>query len=470
MKSGNGAGVKAGIPKRVNARWMDLLLKSLKCREKRLPKGMLERYLLGKMSRRETLLQSAEKFGTPQYFFDEPALTTQVERFNRVFSRHLTRYRGFYAVKSNTFPGVCKRVVEAGMGLDVSSGFELSMALFTGCGKILFTGPAKTDEELTLAIQNRSKVTILLDSHSELQRLSVLMKRGGKKRYPTPLKMGIRVRPKQESLWNKFGVPLRELSGFMKKAMEVKGVEPCGIQFHTSWNLGPEAQVSMIREIGSHIHLRVPRDLWKTLKFIDIGGGYWPEEGEWLNPQNTFKGQLLSLVDPASLIRRKRYFKEAKPIDHFAREIAEELARQGSPMKDLEVWTEPGRWISTPSMHVLLRVVDKKNSRTAITDGGTNLLGWERPLAEFIPVINLTHPSLREHPSRVFGSLCTPHDVWGTSIFGEGIEEGDVLLIPDQGAYTYSLRQSFIKPRARVIRYDGKLLEEAAAEEKAPLI
>jgi len=29
---------------------------------------------------------------------------------------------------------------------------------------------------------------------------------------------------------------------------------------------------------------------------------------------------------------------------------------------------------------------------------------------------------------------------------GEGIEPGDILMIPTQGAYTYSLRQNFIKP------------------------
>ncbi len=116
-------------------------------------------------------------------------------------------------------------------------------------------------------------------------------------------------------------------------------------------------------------------------------------------------------------------------------------------------------------MHILLRVLDKKGSRTVITDGGTNLLGWERPLAEFIPVINLSKPSFREETTRVFGSLCTPYDIWGYSLFGEGICAGDILVIPDQGAYTYSLRQSFIKPRARVIRFDGMALEEVEKEE-----
>jgi diaminopimelate decarboxylase len=51
----------------------------------------------------------------------------------------------------------------------------------------------------------------------------------------------------------------------------------------------------------------------------------------------------------------------------------------------------------------------------------------------------------------VLGSLCTPHDVWGYGYFGEDIQIGDVLLIPCQGAYTYSLRQHFIKPIPKVV-------------------
>jgi diaminopimelate decarboxylase len=132
----------------------------------------------------------------------------------------------------------------------------------------------------------------------------------------------------------------------------------------------------------------------------------------------------------------------------------------------LEIWAEPGRWISTPAMHILLTVIDKKTAATCITDGGTNLLGWERPLAEFVPLINLSKPDPTERRAMVYGSLCTPMDVWGESFFGEGLEEGDVLLVPDQGAYTYSLRQSFIKPRSRVIHYDGKHLRETEGQEE----
>ena len=83
---------------------------------------------------------------------------------------------------------------------------------------------------------------------------------------------------------------------------------------------------------------------------------------------------------------------------------------------------------------------------------------------EFIPIINLTRNSSKEREAKIFGPLCTPDDVWGYSVFGIDISPGDILLIPDQGAYTYSLSQIFIKPIARVIRYNGNRLEELQKE------
>jgi len=89
----------------------------------------------------------------------------------------------------------------------------------------------------------------------------------------------------------------------------------------------------------------------------------------------------------------------------------------------------------------------------AVTDGGTNALGWERYESDYFPVLNLTRPSMTEKQCMVLGSLCTPHDVWGYAYWGETIKEGDILMIPTQGAYTYSLRQQFIKDLPGVIVY-----------------
>jgi diaminopimelate decarboxylase len=228
--------------------------------------------------------------------------------------------------------------------------------------------------------------------------------------------------------------------------------------------MGPEAQVKMIERVGACVKA-LPESSQRRLKFLDVGGGYWPERGEWLNPQNTISGKLLQILDPDFEFKPSHYYHPARPLEIFSREISAALRSQGTPLSRLEIFMEPGRWISTPAMHVLIKVVDKKEATVAIADGGINLLGWERPLFEFTPLLNLTRPSLRKFPIRVFGNLCTPLDIWGTSLFGEGVENGDILLVPDQGSYTYSLRQSFIKPIARVVSFDGRTLSEAKPEE-----
>ena len=437
-------------------------LKLLKNREKILPPSLLQVYVQSMLEKRPFLLESVTRFGTPQYVFDEPALEKFLSTFHAVFSRHLDRFRIFYAVKSNPYPELCKHVADRGHGLDVSSGQELSMALSLGCRSILFSGPGKTDPELTLAVQNRDRVTLLMDSAGELESVSRLLQDSDMG--DLALKVGFRLTGRHHGAWGKFGVPPEQLDKLFSQALSVKGLDPQGIQFHTSWNLGPEAQVKMIETVGACIR-ELPEVSRRRLKFLDIGGGYWPERGEWLNPQNTWKGRLLQVVDPEFPLAPRHYYSPAKPLEAFAREISRALLSQGKPLADLEIFMEPGRWISTPAMHVLLRVIDKKDATVVIADGGINLLGWERPLSEFTPLLNLTRPSLREFPVSVFGPLCTPLDIWGRTLFGEGVEKGDVLLVPDQGSYTYSLRQSFIKPIARVVRFDGGSLSEAQPEQ-----
>jgi len=439
-----------------------LFSKLLSSRAPRLPQDLLQGYVDFLLKKRDVLLESASRFTTPQYVFDEPALAQSLSTFHATFSRHLGRFRIYYAVKSNSFPGLCKHVSDTGHGLDVSSGVELTMALSLGCRNILFSGPGKTDSELNLAVQNRDKVSVLIDSAGEMERVAKRVQETDLG--DIPLKVGFRLRGLHHGIWGKFGVPPERFPELFTRALSVKNLDPQGIQFHTSWNMGPEAQVKMIERVGACLK-SIPEASRSRLQFLDIGGGYWPERGEWLNPQNTVSGKILQALEPDFQFEPRHYYHPAKPLDTFAREIAGTLRSQGKPLSDLEIFMEPGRWLSTPAMHVLLKVIDKKEATVVIADGGINLLGWERPLFEFIPLINLTRPSLREFSVRVFGNLCTPLDIWGTTLFGEGVENGDILLVPDQGAYTYSLRQSFIKPIARVVRFDGTSLSEAQPEQ-----
>ncbi len=373
---------------------------------------------------------------TPLYLFDGRALEERCRVFLDTFRWHLPYFEAFFAMKCSNHPWVLQEVVKAGLGLDVSSGLELESALAADCRKVLFSGPGKTEPELKLAAKNAESVTVLLDSFGELERLDRAALRVG-----TVVRAGVRITARDDGLWRKFGIPLDDLDTFLKQAPQCSGVHLCGLQFHTSWNLTPEAQTGFIARLGEALG-KMNYRLVENLEFIDIGGGYWPEEGEWLLDTDSVS---IGLVPGRHLI-------PAVPIRDFAREITCALKEHVFPIRELAVYAEPGRWIADRSMHIAVTVIDRKADDLVIVDGGTNIVGWERYEHDYVPVINLTRPSLTERPCLIAGALCTPHDIWGWSFFGERIEPGDVLLLPNQGAYTWSLRQEFIKPLAKVVR------------------
>ena len=357
------------------------------------------------------------------------------------FKAFLTEIRIYYAVKSNNHPAVARTFVEAGLGLDVSSGRELQLALDCGATDIVFSGPGKTMDELTLAVANHERVTVLIDSFGELERLDAVASKA-----KAFIRAGVRLTTDERALWAKFGIPSAKLPEFWATAAKSRMVLLRGLQFHTSWNLDPGNHVTFIHRLGQTLQ-KLDEAARAGIDFIDIGGGFWPEEGEWLlrpdgeplNPDAETKGALDHFRKPAST------------IEEFADRIGRAVRREILPLVDCHICAEPGRWLSHDAMHLLLTVVDKKKSSLAITDAGTNAVGWERFETDYFPVINLSRPGLDEHPCRVLGSLCTPHDVWGYSYHGEDIQPGDILLIPNQGAYTYSLRQDFIKPLPKVV-------------------
>lgn len=404
---------------------------------KRLPvleKNRLQHFVQEYFERKEIFLDLVEKFGSPIYVVDPEVIRQKAHAFRQAFSSRLPNTRFYYAVKSNNMPYLSKIILDQGFGLDISSGMELAMALSIEAEDIIFSGPGKTVDELSLALSWGDKVTLLLDSPGELSRLSSLARER-----ELPLSVGIRLNSNPDGLWRKFGVMPDALNGMLKTIQSHPFLTFKGFQFHSSWNLTPERQVDFIALLGTIIENISPA-FRQDCEFIDIGGGYWPPQGEWLV---TPDDPLCHRWDPGAT------------IDIFADAIASAIETHITPRVNASICFEPGRWICNDAVHLIMQVVDKKEDRLVITDAGTNTVGWERFETDYFPVLNLTRPALEEFPCHVLGSLCTPHDVWGYACFGQGIEEEDILMIPTQGAYTYSLKQSFIKPLPKVVSLEN---------------
>ena len=392
------------------------------------------------LARRETFLDLAATHGSPLYVLEPQTLRDRAHRLIQAFAQELPQSRIHYAVKSNHHPTVVRTLVEAGLGLDVSSGAELELALESGATDIVFSGPGKTDGELRLAVDHRDRTTVLLDSFSELQRLErVAASRS------SAMRSGARLTVDERGGWRKFGVPLASLADLLTASDGCPHVRVCGLQFHCSWNRDAARQVNFITRLGRTLG-RLPDEQRSCIEFVDVGGGFWPAQGEWLQRAATPEGRLRRAVMPDEISDPGSFCLPAATIEQFASRIGEACRQHLFGHVRCAIWLEPGRWLCHDAMHLLVTVIDKKADDLVITDAGTNAVGWERFEYDYFPVVNLTRPGLTERPCHVMGSLCTPHDLWGYTLHGDGIEEGDVLLVPTQGAYTYSLRQPFIKP------------------------
>ncbi len=413
-----------------------------------LDRAELEVFVDSFLQRRAVFLEAHRRHGSPLYVLETQVLRDRAEQVLSAFRQELPAVRVYYAVKSNNCPLIARTLVEAGVGLDVSSGSELELALDCGAQDILFSGPGKTRPELSLAVAHRDCVTVLLDSFAELERLEWIAAKA-----EAAIRAGVRLTTNERGLWRKFGIPLADLPGFFARAEECPHVLVGGLQFHTSWNMDPGAQVAFLERLGAALR-NLPAEHRAQLEFLDIGGGFWPPQGEWLQPAGTPEGKLREAIRPESeptppSLTHHRF--PAKPLDEFARDIAAALHAHVFPHLHCRICLEPGRWLCNDAMHLVLTVLDRKADDLVITDGGINAVGWERFETDYFPVLNLSRPSLEERECYVMGSLCTPHDLWGYSYFGSDLQPGDVLLIPTQGAYTYSLRQEFIKPLPEVV-------------------
>ncbi|MBL7158960.1 alanine racemase [Candidatus Microgenomates bacterium] len=405
------------------------------------------KYLLKK---RKKILELSYRHATPFYLFDQDELTKSVMCFLNAFKTTLPQCKVFFAMKPNHHPYVIETVLKHGLGLDVSSGRELKIAINHKAQNILFSGPGKTLSELEFAVKNNATTIVNIDSFRELEKLAYITRKRKKR-----INAGVRIFTNHHGSWSKFGIPLAELKKIWHKAKKYSGVNLQGIQFHISWNKDATLYEKNIKEISDYLRKKCDAAMLRSIKFIDFGGGFLPSWSEGYYPWNLPQGKLIQLADEYFGKKTQfinRYFiSEAIGIEEFAQKISAAIKKYLEPLIRCEYFTEPGRIICHKAMHIVLKIVDIKNSNLAITDGGTNMVGWERFEHEYYPLINLTHPSTRrEIPFRLYGSLCTPHDIWGYYCYAKKVEEGDILLVPYQGAYAFSLARNFIKPIPKV--------------------
>ncbi len=411
---------------------------------------------------KDMFFKAAEKFGTPLYILDESQLRKQASFFINAFRKYLPKSEFFYAFKSNDLPYLINVLKDEGFNADVGSLFELQLAIKLNFKNIIFTSPGKSIEELELAIANWDSVIVNVDNEDELDALIELAE---KDRAEKRLKISIRVNPDSELMqrWSKFGIKLEHIKRIVEK-IKNKNLDLIGFHFHCSWNDTPERYCKNIKNIGIYLKNNFSNDFLSALKFLDLGGGFYPPDQATLL-KDSLKADIAGFLSDE--LNKEIDFdpylfsiEKVDPLDKFGREISDYLKKYiFSLNNNISIFFEPGRYTNINSTCILLKVIAEKEN-SVVVDGGINLIGG-MDFAEYMfsPIINLSDPSFNLKRKIIYGPLCTPNDLWGYSYFGGNIRKGDILAVLHQGSYNFSRAWRFLKEIApyAVIK-DGKLI------------
>ncbi len=118
----------------------------------------------------------AAAFGTPTLIIDEAALRLRARHYGAALAERWPNSMVLWASKSLPHTAIYRLMAEEGLGVDVSGGGEIVMAIAAGVKPehLVLHGNAKTDEELAMAVRAGVGL-VVIDSFDDIDRLERLV-------------------------------------------------------------------------------------------------------------------------------------------------------------------------------------------------------------------------------------------------------------------------------------------------------
>ena len=348
----------------------------------------------------------AKKYGTPAFIY-----SSEVIRNNYALYSNDKRDDDLicYAVKANSNLNILKMLVDIGSGFDVVSGNELKKCLLAGAdkNKIVFSGVAKSEEEITHAIENEI-LSINIESINEYKRIEKISSSLNKK-----VKCALRVNPditigshkyiETGAKSSKFGLGKKDVNEVSELALKSENIELTTIACHIGSQISDE---NLILQSLDYIFV-IAEELKKQgheISCLDIGGGLG------IKYHNEKKG------DPALLIK----------------EIKRRL--NGTNYKFI---LEPGRSIIGNAGILISKVEYIKEAgdkKFAIVDTGMNDLIRPSLYEAWHGVMELENRKVKSEKYDIAGPVCETGDVLATDRELR-ILPNDIIALMDVGAY-----------------------------------
>lgn len=362
-----------------------------------------------------SLTSIAKKHGSPAYVYDIDAMVNKLRDLKEAFQGKAEIH---YATKANANPEILKAFKKEKIGVDTVSWGEAQAAVDAGFSHkdIIFSGVAKSEEEITKAIKYQIK-QINVESPQELERIGEIAKKL-KKKVQVAFRMNPNVNPGTHPYIttgfreNKFGMDtsfLPELRGILTKYK--KFVELKGLTIHIG------SQILELNSLKEAIQKTIPiyldfKNSGYPMETFDIGGGVGiPYDG-----------------------------KDEVDIKAYGKMVLELLRPLGC-----RILTEPGRMLVAPYGVLLTEIQYIKKSpfkNFAIVNSGMNHLIRPSLYGAVHRIFAVNQKSEDAENSELYdivGPICESSDFLGKERYLPKLKQGDVLAVLDAGAYGYSM-------------------------------
>ncbi len=373
----------------------------------------------------------AEKYGTPLYVYSLAKIKANIEAIKKPFKKHLPNGLICYAVKANSNRNFIKYMSENGLGFDVVSGGEIKRVLSVqkDLSNCVYSGTAKTDDELKLAIQNNI-LMLLCESPSEIRRAAELAEELQK-----PVNIGIRINPyitpkthkytDTSSEDTKFGICRDDIFKSADFAMHHPFLNLRGVSCHIG---------SMIEDVNNYFEMVfiVTEELRKLaqhgiiLEYVSFGGGF----------PITYTDE--KLIDYDQLFA---YYKKAL-VEY----------------PNIKVIIEPGRAIVGNAGILISKVLYTKqqgNYNFMFLDAGMTELIRPALYGSIHNVLPITQSLAEPENYMVVGPICESSDVFAHEM-SIPCGEGDLLLLENAGAYGFTMSSNYnTRPKAAEVLING---------------
>src|SRR5215212_3084087 len=221
--------------------------------------------------------QISERYGSPFYLYHGEMITDRVRRVRGALGGDV---EVTYSVKANPNLAVCQLIAREQLtGAEVASSGELVVTRAAGFEPedIVFAGPAKTEEELKMAVEE-GIFAVNVESLNEIDRLAAIGEREGRR-----IGVGLRINPAAQLMGSQmrmggtvgqFGIDQADLAEAVRRTLSHPQLNLRGVHVYTA------TQVFEVEPLLEHcrnifeVALEAADVAGHPLEMIDFGGGF----------------------------------------------------------------------------------------------------------------------------------------------------------------------------------------------------